>query len=834
MDETRQLHFITLAGNRARIERFHDREHLVVPVLALKEGVVHAVNSEFPEFVPAKVLSASGWDGRPLVIGHPTRNGEQVSANDPAILEKQGFGFLAQARAAGGKLGFEAWCDIARLEALGETRMLEDLRLGKPVEISIGAGVHIDSAAQGEWEGKKYRGAWLSMSPDHLAFLPRGRGACSLEMGCGAHRTLSAAYEEEDFRTLWEDKFGNDYHGRQVTDKANAASEKTGDKGKQIAANVKKNIANGMKPQHAHNLAVSAHQDHARNLFEVNKGAAANEHEAAADAHAIAAGTHRRFEIGKENEAAAAAQSTPQYTSMDHAYSSEPSKAADAASKAAGYGSNLPGASKESHEAAITAHEAARAHHQEKADAFVPNQSHGNISHFAAQYHEGMAKLHRNYTSNVDSAAEKSKVANKLSKKVRDAEGHTKAAAAHREAADAHGKGSMGYAAHTTFAKRHDALAAKKRGLEMSTVRSLKERLLALFPGTKSPTEMASEEAAELVAYQTLRTLWDQMGSAWDEGSSLLDELITAEEDEPTTGAEGEAAEEEMETAQLEAIYTLAMVISSLSSAACGSCSKLLAPDIQPGPRYMEEFRAAIGKAISSKNMKVIQGAHDASHAMHGNTVALGASCTEQRAMESAAPCGCKQNKETDMEKKERIAALMAHPHSPLKIQKALEALDDDSLKAIEDAADVAKKAAEKAEADAKESAGKLAELGEEVKTLRAAAANPKTLTEAEFMGAAPAEFKTIIEQHRAAEAAEKAELIGKLKTLEAFTEEQLKAKSNDELRSLAKLAKVEVQARPEVDFGGRNFPRAAEGIESAAAPNPYDGPLKALQSAGK
>jgi hypothetical protein len=48
--------------------------------------------------------------------------------------------------------------------------------------------------AEGEYEGKKYLGAWHDIVPDHLALLPKtDEGACSVEMGCG----VRAAKQQE-------------------------------------------------------------------------------------------------------------------------------------------------------------------------------------------------------------------------------------------------------------------------------------------------------------------------------------------------------------------------------------------------------------------------------------------------------------------------------------------------------------------------------------------------------------------------------------------------------------------------------------------------------------
>jgi hypothetical protein len=99
-------------------------------------------------------------------------------------------------------------------------------------------------------------------------------------------------------------------------------------------------------------------------------------------------------------------------------------------------------------------------------------------------------------------------------------------------------------------------------------------------------------------------------------------------------------------------------------------------------------------------------------------------------------------------------------------------------------------------------------------------------LTEEEFLAKAPARFKTLIESAAAAEAATRASLVAQLKDLGANTEEELKKKSIDELKTLATYARVTVP-----DFSGRGMPAERHAAApSYAPPNPYAAGLKALQ----
>jgi hypothetical protein len=187
-EAARHLHLLGATGV-VRTEMVNGREHLVVPVVALMEGVIHAANAPTPEFVPAETLkrAAASWVGKPLCVGHPHRGGKQCSANHPEMLASYGFGTIRSAMMKGAKLVMETLVDPLRLKLLKHERLLADLKEGKNVEVSVGAYT-VTNRKEAEWNGKKYSGEWVIAEGDHLAFLPDRRGACSLEMGCGAHR----------------------------------------------------------------------------------------------------------------------------------------------------------------------------------------------------------------------------------------------------------------------------------------------------------------------------------------------------------------------------------------------------------------------------------------------------------------------------------------------------------------------------------------------------------------------------------------------------------------------------------------------------------------------
>ena len=192
----RYLEGLRVAG-KAHKTMWQGREHWVVPVVALMEGVIHAVNSANAEFVPFKTFSqnVSQWNGRPLMLGHPVRDGIHIAANEPSVLESACFGSLFNTRIENKRLLMDAYVDPDRLKTLGREDVLERVINGQPIEISVGAQVATDTLP-GEHNGRKYKNSWLAMAADHLAFLPDGRGACSLEMGCGAHRAMAAVKKD--------------------------------------------------------------------------------------------------------------------------------------------------------------------------------------------------------------------------------------------------------------------------------------------------------------------------------------------------------------------------------------------------------------------------------------------------------------------------------------------------------------------------------------------------------------------------------------------------------------------------------------------------------------
>ena len=179
-----------------RTAQLLDIEHTVVPCIALVEGVLWPANAPSPELALAEEFGRfpKGWDGRPIVMNHPQIDDAPVSASNPAILESYCVGNVFNTKLVGNKLHMELWINKARAEELGGdaldtvTRLLEG---NSTVEVSTGLFT-MSEMVEGEFNGQAYSSVWRNIVPDHLALLSEGTiGACSVEGGCGAPRTLS-------------------------------------------------------------------------------------------------------------------------------------------------------------------------------------------------------------------------------------------------------------------------------------------------------------------------------------------------------------------------------------------------------------------------------------------------------------------------------------------------------------------------------------------------------------------------------------------------------------------------------------------------------------------
>ncbi len=184
--------FTTNFSATVRHETLEGRQYLVAPMVMLTEGVHAGSNGAL--YYPANELKKTPvvWNHKPVVVYHPTHNGNALSACTPDTIEKYKVGIIMNAAFKKGKLHAEAWLEESRLK-LVDNRVLEALESGTMMEVSTGLFTDNEDADDGaKWNNEAYSAIARNYKPDHLAILPDKLGACSIADGAGLLRVNSA------------------------------------------------------------------------------------------------------------------------------------------------------------------------------------------------------------------------------------------------------------------------------------------------------------------------------------------------------------------------------------------------------------------------------------------------------------------------------------------------------------------------------------------------------------------------------------------------------------------------------------------------------------------
>lgn len=189
----------TLSISTYRNETFEGRPHIVAPVTLLVEGV-HA-GSGGPLLYTAQELRncAMFWNGMPLPVYHPERDGMPISCNSPEVTEARSVGRVFNVvyeETPTARLRGEVWIDVNKAQQISPD-LLTRIYANQPVEVSTGL-FSTDEAVQGVWNGENYIAIVHDIRPDHLALLPGTTGACSLADGCGIRSNQAQGGEEVD------------------------------------------------------------------------------------------------------------------------------------------------------------------------------------------------------------------------------------------------------------------------------------------------------------------------------------------------------------------------------------------------------------------------------------------------------------------------------------------------------------------------------------------------------------------------------------------------------------------------------------------------------------
>lgn len=175
---------LNAATGKVRREMLEGKEHFVVPVAMLQEGVW--TGNEGPVLYRKEVLTQnmSSWDHKPIVVYHPEKNGKAITACTPAILTASKIGIVLNTH-YDNKLRCEAWIDVERCKEV-DSRVHNAIINNTPMDVSTGMALQaIQHQESKEFSGKSYTKDVTKISPDHLAILPDEKGAYSLKDGGG-------------------------------------------------------------------------------------------------------------------------------------------------------------------------------------------------------------------------------------------------------------------------------------------------------------------------------------------------------------------------------------------------------------------------------------------------------------------------------------------------------------------------------------------------------------------------------------------------------------------------------------------------------------------------
>lgn len=172
------LVFLKHKTNKVKIvfKKFEGKRHAVVPVVLMRSDVV--MNGGH---VPEAEIFPAAWNGVPVTLSHPAREGAFMSANSPDVLEEFAAGRIFNAFIDEGALKAEAWIDVDKANELRPGLISE---LAEGIDVSTGYFAE-DVPEAGTLNGREFTHIQRNIRPDHLALLPDEKGACSFEDGCG-------------------------------------------------------------------------------------------------------------------------------------------------------------------------------------------------------------------------------------------------------------------------------------------------------------------------------------------------------------------------------------------------------------------------------------------------------------------------------------------------------------------------------------------------------------------------------------------------------------------------------------------------------------------------
>jgi hypothetical protein len=176
------------AGVELRTEMLENREHWVVPTVAITEGVHSGSRGPILYLENEIGKNPANWDHKPAIIYHPlaAEDGQRPppTAASQEVINNQKVGIPLDSRWEDSKLKMNTWLDKERLKEVSEP-VYNALSKKQKVEVSTGLKADIEWT-KGVWnDGTEYVGIARNIRPDHLAILPDQTGACDISKGAG-------------------------------------------------------------------------------------------------------------------------------------------------------------------------------------------------------------------------------------------------------------------------------------------------------------------------------------------------------------------------------------------------------------------------------------------------------------------------------------------------------------------------------------------------------------------------------------------------------------------------------------------------------------------------
>jgi hypothetical protein len=169
-----------------RRETLAGKPHLVVPCVMLKDDIV-LNGSEGAILYPGEEneKSVEDWNGMPIVVYHPKKGEDFVSARSPEFYDAVQVGLIFNTNHEDSKLKPECWFDEARTQEVDE-RVYHAIINELPMDVSTGLRFQLEKV-DGVQDGIQYKGKARNYKPDHLAVLPDKKGALPVEKGGGLY-----------------------------------------------------------------------------------------------------------------------------------------------------------------------------------------------------------------------------------------------------------------------------------------------------------------------------------------------------------------------------------------------------------------------------------------------------------------------------------------------------------------------------------------------------------------------------------------------------------------------------------------------------------------------